>query len=117
MPNYSFTGEIEISPTEIVTLVSNAAIGRENNQMFVEKIVGSSTEKIFITGEPYGSGYIKITEGNLQPGDVLKAQSTGKISGTMPGDFRVNAGSSGGTGNSRGVPAGGAMIMPGPGAR
>ena len=63
------------------------------------------------------SGYIKITEGNLQPGDVLKAQSTGKVSGTMPGDFRVNAGSSGGTGNSRGVPTGGAMIMPGPGAR
>lgn len=117
LPNYSFTGEIEISPTETVTLVSTAAVGRENNQMFVEKITGSSTEKIFITGEAYGSGYIKITEGNLQPGDVLKAQSTGKVSGTMPGDFRVNAGSSAGTGNSRSVPTGGAMMIPGPGAR
>ena len=106
LPNYSFTGEIEISPPENLILVEREAIGRENGETFVERILrDGSTERITVTVEPYGTTHVNITSGNINPGDTLKAQSTPRVSGTRQ-NTNGNA-SNRETQNPAGIPMGG----------
>lgn len=54
-------------------------IGRPNITTFVQ--LASNDEKIPVKVQPYGQGFVKIVEGNVKAGDVLKAQEKPKISG------------------------------------
>ncbi len=81
LPNFSFTGKIQITDPVDNLIVERYAIGRENKDTFVE--LASSGEKISVKIAPYGSGFVKITEGNVKEGDILKAQSAPKVSGSI----------------------------------
>ena len=78
LPNFSFTGKIEISPTEQYVVVSRYAIGYENKQPYV--VLAKGNEKRSVKVQPYGSEYVKVLEG-LEGGEVLLQQSTPKRSG------------------------------------
>lgn len=79
LPNFSFSGNIQISPDETYTLVERYAIGRENAQAYVVK--AKTNEKIYVKVEPYTGGFVKILEGDLIEGDVLSQQTVPKASG------------------------------------
>ena len=79
LPNFSFSGKIKISPDENYLLVESNAVSRNNEGAFVEKVKGG--EKIPVKVVPYDRDYVKIIEGNVSEGDVLKAQSVSKKSG------------------------------------
>lgn len=102
LPYYSFTGKIEISPTESYVVVSRYAIGYENKEPYV--VLAKGEEKKSVKIEPYGSEYVKVLEG-LTGGEVLIEQTKPKTSGQnrnrMPGSGSGNR-SGGGT-----PPAGG----------
>ncbi len=110
LPNFSFTGKIEISPTEQYVVVSRYAIGYENKQPFVVLVKGN--EKRSVKVQPYGNEYVKVLEG-LEGGEVLLQQSTPKRSGMnrnrpgagTGGSSKKNSGSSGG--GPGGFPGGG----------
>lgn len=90
LPNYSFTGEIEISPTQTVTLVQREALGRDSqNQTYVELVLpDGSTRQVQVVAEPYDRTYFKIAEGELPEGAELKALAEPRVSGTRPGNFQ-----------------------------
>lgn len=106
LPNFSFTGKIEISPTEQYVVVSRYAIGYENKQPYV--VLAKGNEKRSVKVQPYGMDNVKVLEG-LEGGEVLLQQSTPKRSGMnrnrggMPG----GAPSSGKNSSGSGAPAGG----------
>ena len=110
LPNFSFTGKIEISPTEQYVVVSRYAIGYENKQPFVVLVKGN--EKRSVKVQPYGNEYVKVLEG-LEGGEILLQQSTPKRSGMnrnrpgagTGGSSKKNSGSSGG--GPGGFPGGG----------
>ena len=110
LPNFSFTGKIEISPTEQYVVVSRYAIGYENKQPFVVLVKGN--EKRSVKVQPYGNEYVKVLEG-LEGGEILLQQSTPKRSGMnrnrpgagTDGSSKKNSGSSGG--GPGGFPGGG----------
>lgn len=79
LPNFSFTGKIQITEPTDNLIVESSAIGHEINSTFVQ--LANSDEKIYVKVQPYGQGYVKIIEGNIKEGDVLKAQEKPKISG------------------------------------
>ena len=97
LPYYSFTGKIEISPTESYVVVSRYAIGYENKEPYV--VLAKGEEKKSVKIEPYGSEYVKVLEG-LTGGEVLIEQTKPKTSGQnrnrMPGSGGGNR-SGGGT--------------------
>lgn len=78
LPNFSFTGKIQITEPEENLVVERYAIAYENGNAYVQ--LAKSGEKINVKVEPYGSDYVKILEG-LSGGEVLKAQSAPKSSG------------------------------------
>ena len=78
LPNFSFTGKIQISPTEEYVVVERYAIGYENKQAYV--VLARGGEKKSVKVVPYGNGYVKVLEG-LSGGEVLKQLSTPKKSG------------------------------------
>ena len=78
LPNFSFTGKIEISPTEQYVVVSRYAIGYENKEPYVVLAKGEQKKSVKI--QPYGMEYVKILEG-LEGGEVLLQQSRPKLSG------------------------------------
>lgn len=80
LPNYSFIGEIEISPPETILLVERQAIGYgEDGSPFAEKILpDGTTERVPVAVTAYGNAFVKIISG-LQDKDVLKQQSTGTV--------------------------------------
>jgi multidrug efflux pump subunit AcrA (membrane-fusion protein) len=92
LPNYSFTGEIEISPPETLLLVERQAIGfgsrdegetgeRRRPAAFAEKILkDGATERVEVQVEPYGDGFVNIISG-LSEGDELTAQEISRPSG------------------------------------
>jgi multidrug efflux pump subunit AcrA (membrane-fusion protein) len=81
LTGYSFTGKIEITPPQTVTLVERLAIGYEDGKAFAERIrPDGSAEKVWVQVEPYGAQFVHITEG-LSEGDVLKAQGEAPVSG------------------------------------
>jgi len=105
LPNYSFTGEIEISPSETVLLVEREAIGYENGSAFAERIMpDGKKERVDVQVEPYGSSYVKILYG-LKDGDELAAEQKDLASGS-----RANR--PGGNRNAGPMPGGAAPMMP-----
>ncbi len=90
LPNFSFTGKIEISPTEEYVVVSRYAIGYENKEPYVVLAKGEQKKSVKI--QPYGMEYVKVLEG-LEGGEVLLQQSTPKQSGmnrNRPGNSNSN---------------------------
>jgi len=75
LPNYSFTGEIEVSEPEEILLVERYAIGHDKKTgAFVEVIGDDGTvSKTSVKIEPYGTNFVKILSG-VEEGDILKAQ-------------------------------------------
>ena len=75
LPNYSFTGEIEISPPETILLVERQAIGyAPDGTPFAEKILpDGSTQRVTVEVEAYGTSFVKILSG-VNNGDRLKQQ-------------------------------------------
>lgn len=74
LPNYSFFGNIQINEPETLLFVEHSAIGKEEEQSFVEIMQeDGSVVRQNVTVEPYDETYVKILEG-LKEGDVLKAQ-------------------------------------------
>ncbi|MCR4790303.1 MAG: efflux RND transporter periplasmic adaptor subunit [Treponemataceae bacterium] len=81
LPNYSFTGKIEITEPVELLVVERGAIGYKGGKAFAEKILESGqTEKVEVKVLPYDASYVKIIEG-LEENDVLKNQGTGLKSG------------------------------------
>ena len=101
LPNFSFTGKIEISPTEEYVVLSRYAIGYENKEPYVVLAKGEQKKSVKI--QPYGMEYVKVLEG-LEGGEVLLQQSTPKMSG-MNRNRNRNQGSSSSK-NSGGAPGG-----------
>ena len=103
LPNFSFTGKIEISPTEQYIVVSRYAIGYENKQPYV--VLAKGNEKLSVKIQPYGNEYVKVLEG-LEGGEVLLQQSTPKRSGMNRNRNSGAPGSRNGPGGSGGAPGG-----------
>ena len=78
LPNYSFTGKIQISPTEEYVLVERYAVAYENKQAYVE--LARTGERKVVKVIPYGSTYVKVLEG-LEGGELLKQLTAPKKSG------------------------------------
>lgn len=83
LPNYSFSGKIQITEPEQKLVVERYAIGREKGGAFAE-IMGrdGKTTKVSVTVEPYGLEYVNVLTG-LKGGEILKAQSDASKSGWM----------------------------------
>ena len=103
LPNFSFSGVIKISDDVNYLLVERYAVGHENGQAFVVKAKGN--EKVEVKVIPYSGDYVRIVEGEVSEGDVLKQQITPKRSGS-----KRNQGKGGpeGPGEMGGGPGGGA---------
>lgn len=79
LPNYSFTGKIELSPTETNLIVERWAIGYdENKEAYVE--LARTGQKINVQVKNYGNQYVKILSG-LNGNEVLKQLTEPKQSG------------------------------------
>ena len=73
LPNYSFTGQIEVSPPATVLLVEREAIGYEDGKPYAEKIIaGEEAARVDVQVEPFGRDYVSIISG-LDEGDVVRA--------------------------------------------
>ncbi len=87
LPNFSFTGKIQITDPEAKLVVERYAIGHEKGSTFVEIIeANGKTQKVEVEVEPYGIEYVNIKSG-LEGGEKLKAQSSASKSGRM----RINS--------------------------
>lgn len=81
LPNFSFTGQIEITPPQDVLLVERQAIGYQEGKAFVERIAANGdVERIDVRVRPYGQNFVSVISG-LQEGDVVKAQQQTPVSG------------------------------------
>lgn len=89
LPNYSFTGEIEVSESQNVLIVERYAIGHDDEmESFVEVVgKGNSYTKTAVEIESYGTKYVKIISG-VEVGAVLKAQTVNS-SGSEAGEEGV----------------------------
>ncbi len=103
LPNFSFTGKIEISPTEEYVVVSRYAIGYEDKKPYV--VLAKGNEKRSVKIKPYGMDYVKILDG-LEGGEVLIQQTTPKRSGQNRNRNGGGSGKSGGQGGPGGAPGG-----------
>ena len=104
LPNFSFTGKIEISPTEEYVVVSRYAIGYENKEPYVVLAKGEQKKSVKI--QPYGMEYVKVLEG-LEGGEVLLQQSTPKQSGMSRNRNRNQSSTSNKNGGGAPFPGGG----------
>lgn len=111
LPNYSFTGEIEITPPQTVTLIHREALGKtDDNKTFVEIYQeDGSTRQIEVEAIPYDRTYFNVVKGDLPNSGTLKAVTAPEVSGTRPGDFQAGSSSQNQQGN------GGGFGMPGMG--
>ncbi|MDR0663147.1 MAG: efflux RND transporter periplasmic adaptor subunit [Spirochaetaceae bacterium] len=108
LPNYSFTGRIEISPPVTVLLVEREAIGYENGTAYAERLDENGRgERVLVNVEPYGNSFISVISG-LNEGDELKALRQPVVSG-RGGGRRQGGGPQGGPPGGGRAPAGGAM--------
>lgn len=108
LPNFSFTGKIEISEPVEYLVVERNAIGYENGTSYVEVLNrDGSTKRTDVKVSPYGMSFVKIENG-LSGGERLKQLSTNSISG------RFSKKGERPSGNRNIRPAGG---MPVPGQR
>ncbi|MBO4857419.1 MAG: efflux RND transporter periplasmic adaptor subunit [Treponema sp.] len=78
LPNFSFTGKIQISPTEEYLVVERYAIGYEDKEPFV--VNAKTGEKKSVKVQPYGREYVKVLEG-VESGEVLLQQTKPTVSG------------------------------------
>lgn len=78
LPNFSFTGKIEISPKEEYLVVSRYAIGYENKMPYI--VLSKNNERKNVEVLPYGRDYVKIIKG-ANEGDVLLQQTKPPVSG------------------------------------
>ena len=101
LPNFSFSGKIEISPSEDYLLVSRYAVGRENGQAYVQN--ARTGEKINVTVVPYDTEYVKVVEGEVTEGMMLQGLTSSSKSGS-----NKNRGQMGGPGGNGGMQGGGA---------
>ncbi|OJF76340.1 MAG: hypothetical protein BKP49_07665 [Treponema sp. CETP13] len=87
LPNYSFTGEIEVSEPQDVLLVERYAIGHDKEIGAYVEVVNNdgSVTKTPVKIESYGSTYVKILSG-VEEGDVLKAQIKNVSGGAVAED-------------------------------
>ncbi len=89
LPQYSFTGEIEVTAPVTVTIVERQAIAYTSGKPYAEIIQkDGSTKKVDVEVSPYGVSYVSIISG-LNPGDVLKNQGSAasgrlRMSGAVP---------------------------------
>ena len=104
LPNFSFTGKIEISPTEEYVVVSRYAISYENKEPYVVLAKGEQKKSVKI--QPYGMEYVKVLEG-LEGGEVLLQQSTPKQSGMNRNRNRNQSSTSNKNGGGAPFPGGG----------
>ncbi|MBO4732476.1 MAG: efflux RND transporter periplasmic adaptor subunit [Spirochaetaceae bacterium] len=111
LPYFSFTGKIEISPTESYVVVSRYAIGYENKEPYV--VLAKGEQKKSVKVEPYGREYVKVLEG-LEGGEVLLQQTAPKLSGMsrnkntgMPNNKSGGTGMPPAGGFGGGMPSGG----------
>lgn len=93
LPNYSFTGKIQISEPEEYLLVERYAVGFEDKKPYVVK--KGSSEKFFVEMRPYGSETVKIISDKIKEGDVLIQQTKPKTSGSNRNMSRNNKSGSG----------------------
>ena len=77
LPNYSFTGKIQITDPIENIVVEKYAVAYENHEAYV---VTAGGKRIDVKVQPYGRTYVKVLEG-LSGGEVLKAQSKAEVSG------------------------------------
>lgn len=109
LPNYSFTGEIEITAPITVTLVERNAIGYEDGKAYAEVLnKDGTTTKVDVEVQQYDSSYVKIVSG-LKPGDRVL-----NLGANRSGTLRINniSGSSNrnqGGFSMGGMPMGGGM--------
>lgn len=83
LPNFSFSGKIQITAPEQKLVVERYAIGRDKGTAFAEILArDGSTTKVEVTVEPYGLEYVNVLSG-LEGGETLKAQSDASKSGRM----------------------------------
>lgn len=117
LPNYSFTGKIQIEePVENIT-VERYAIGYEDGQAYV--ILARGNEKRNVEVVQYGRDYVKVLSGLnggevlLQAGEIPKSGSAanrsrgGNNSGNNSGNSGRGQNSGGSSGNSRNSGGGG----------
>lgn len=118
LPNFSFTGEIEITPPKNYLVVERSAIGHRGGKSFAEKILpDGSVQAVDVQIEPYGFEFVNVISG-LEEGDVLKNQGGGLKSGKLrtnsqrgnPGQNKNSGGMRAPSGMSGGMPPAG---MPG----
>ena len=74
LPGYSFNGTIVTGADSEALIVEQDAIRYVEGKPFVDKVVGTTTEEIAVTVEPYTKGFVKIISG-VQENDVLKNQA------------------------------------------
>lgn len=96
LPNYSFTGEIEISPAETISLIPREALGTDSqSQTYVEQVLeDGASRRVRVVAEPYDRSYFKVLQvidGELPPGAALRGLAAPAISGTRPGDFQAGS--------------------------
>lgn len=103
LPNYSFTGEIEVSEPQDILLVQRYAIGHDKEiGAYVEVIEkDGSVTKTPVEIVPYGTTYVKILSG-LEEGDVLKAQTENTSGGAVAQDGLMSGMIGGGPGSGQG---------------
>lgn len=109
LPNFSFTGKIQIEEPVDYLVVERYAIGYENKQPYV--VLAKGGEKLSVKVQPYGMDYVKILEG-LSGGERLIQQTAPSKSGQNR-DKNKN----GGKGNNQMSPMGGMGAMPPMGGR
>lgn len=79
LPNYSFTGKIQINePQDFVVVEKYAIEYDENKKPYV--VLAKNNEKISVKIQPFGREFVKITEG-LEGGEELKQLTEPPISG------------------------------------
>lgn len=85
LPNYSFTGQIQITPPQTILLAPKEAVSFSPKGSFVEKVLkDGKKERVTVVAEPYGMSHFLITQGAIQEGDVLSGLSLPPVSGTKP---------------------------------
>lgn len=115
LPNFSFTGKIQIEAPVDNLIVERNAIGYENKKAFV--VLAKNEEKKDVKVIPYGKEYVKILEG-LEGGERLLQQTKSPKSGQNQQRNNSNSQRNNGNGTNRngngqsgGMPGGGMPPM------
>lgn len=110
LPNYSFIGEIEISPTDEMLLVESSAIGKDDAGMYVTVINrDGSTEKRSVEAKMFSRTHMQIISG-LSEGEIVAAQGN-LLSGMDPDLISDRMQLKEGMQNNNAIQMGGSMPM------